>query len=70
MTFQEIILTLQNYWAAQKCVIGQPYDVEKGAGTMNPANQLFQPTSTPTQVGDENKNTQPKLEKWQQPLSP
>ena len=39
-------------------------------GTMNPANQLFQPTSPPTQVGDENKNTQPKLEKWQQPLSP
>ena len=40
MTFQEIILTLQNYWAAQKCVIGQPYDVEKGAGTMNPSTFL------------------------------
>ena len=36
MNFQEIILTLQNYWAEQNCLIVQPYDVEKGAGTMNP----------------------------------
>ncbi|MBE3553932.1 MAG: glycine--tRNA ligase subunit alpha [Thermicanus sp.] len=36
MNFQEIILTLQDYWAKQGCVIVQPYDVEKGAGTMNP----------------------------------
>lgn len=40
MTFQEIILTLQNYWAKQNCIIQQPYDVEKGAGTMNPATFL------------------------------
>ncbi len=36
MTFQEIIISLQNYWAQQNCVIAQPYDVEKGAGTMSP----------------------------------
>ncbi|MBO8171386.1 MAG: glycine--tRNA ligase subunit alpha [Bacillaceae bacterium] len=36
MNFQQLILTLQNFWAEQKCIIGQPYDVEKGAGTMNP----------------------------------
>ncbi len=36
MNFQQMILTLQNFWAEQKCVIMQPYDVEKGAGTMNP----------------------------------
>ena len=36
MTFQEIILNLQNYWAKQNCIIAQPYDVEKGAGTMSP----------------------------------
>ncbi|MEA4960329.1 glycine--tRNA ligase subunit alpha [Lutispora sp.] len=36
MTFQEIILTLQNYWAKHNCIIAQPYDVEKGAGTMSP----------------------------------
>lgn len=40
MTFQDIILTLQNFWAGQKCIIQQPYDVEKGAGTMNPATFL------------------------------
>ncbi|MDF2875891.1 MAG: glyQ, partial [Sporomusa sp.] len=40
MTFQEIILTLQNFWAEQNCIIQQPYDVEKGAGTMNPATFL------------------------------
>jgi len=36
LTFQEIILTLQNFWAKQNCLIVQPYDVEKGAGTLNP----------------------------------
>ncbi len=36
VNFQEIILTLQTFWAGQKCILGQPYDVEKGAGTMNP----------------------------------
>jgi len=40
LTFQEIILTLQNFWAKQNCVLMQPYDVEKGAGTMNPATFL------------------------------
>ncbi len=36
MTFQEIILNLQNYWAEKNCIIAQPYDVEVGAGTMSP----------------------------------
>jgi glycyl-tRNA synthetase alpha chain len=36
MTFQDIILRLQNFWAKQDCLIVQPYDVEKGAGTLNP----------------------------------
>lgn len=40
MTFQEIILTLQQYWSEQGCIIQQPYDLEKGAGTMNPATFL------------------------------
>lgn len=35
--FQEIILTLQRFWADRGCLLAQPYDVEKGAGTMNPA---------------------------------
>jgi glycyl-tRNA synthetase alpha chain len=40
MTFQEIILKLQNYWADYGCVLWQPYDMEKGAGTFNPATFL------------------------------
>ncbi|HHT9117697.1 MAG TPA: glycine--tRNA ligase subunit alpha [Candidatus Hypogeohydataceae bacterium YC38] len=40
MTFQEIILRLQNYWAERGCLIMQPYDMEVGAGTFNPATFL------------------------------
>lgn len=36
LTFQEIILTLQNYWSDQGCLLLQAYDTEKGAGTMSP----------------------------------
>jgi len=40
MKFQDIILTLNKFWGEQGCIIAQPYDVEKGAGTMNPATFL------------------------------
>ena len=40
MNFQELILTLNKFWAEQNCIIQQPYDIEKGAGTMNPATFL------------------------------
>lgn len=40
MTFQNLILSLQNFWAEQGCIIQQPYDIEKGAGTFNPATFL------------------------------
>ncbi len=40
MSFQQIILTLQNFWAERGCVILQPYDVEMGAGTFHPATAL------------------------------
>ncbi|HEY1855708.1 glycine--tRNA ligase subunit alpha [Acidocella sp.] len=39
-SFQDIILTLHNFWARQGCVILQPYDVEMGAGTFHPATTL------------------------------
>lgn len=39
-SFQGLILTLQEYWAAQGCVILQPYDKEMGAGTFHPATTL------------------------------
>lgn len=35
-TMQDIILTLQNYWAKEGCLLLQSYDTEKGAGTMSP----------------------------------
>ena len=37
LTFQQIIAELSRFWADQGCIIQQPYDMEKGAGTMNPA---------------------------------
>ena len=40
MNFQEMILTLNKFWGEHGCVILQPYDIEKGAGTMNPATFL------------------------------
>ena len=39
-SFQEIILRLQTYWAAQGCAVLQPYDMEVGAGTFHPATTL------------------------------
>jgi glycyl-tRNA synthetase alpha chain len=39
-TFQDLILTLQTYWAAQGCLILQPYDDHMGAGTFHPATTL------------------------------
>ncbi len=40
MTFQELLMTLQRFWAERGCVIQQPYDIEVGAGTFNPATLL------------------------------
>ena len=36
LSVQEIILTSQNYWSNQGCLLLQAYDTEKGAGTMSP----------------------------------
>lgn len=40
ITFQELILRLQNFWNKQGCIIEQPYDMEVGAGTFHPATFL------------------------------
>jgi len=40
MDFQGIIFNLQKFWGEQGCIIQQPYDTEKGAGTMNPTTFL------------------------------
>jgi len=37
LTFQDVILKLHHYWSEKVgCVLGQPYDMQKGAGTLNP----------------------------------
>jgi glycyl-tRNA synthetase alpha chain len=40
MNFQDVILSLQKYWAKKGCVLLQPYDIEVGAGTFHPATLL------------------------------
>lgn len=40
LDFQQIILRLLNYWQEQGCLVQQPYNVQVGAGTMNPATVL------------------------------
>jgi glycyl-tRNA synthetase alpha chain len=36
LTFQDLLLKLEGYWAHRDCVLQQPYDIEVGAGTMHP----------------------------------
>jgi len=40
VTFQELIINLSKFWSDYGCIIQQPYDIEKGASTMNPATFL------------------------------
>src|SRR3546814_6311348 len=40
LSFQNLILTLHDYWSKQGCVILQPYDMRVGAGTFHPATTL------------------------------
>jgi glycyl-tRNA synthetase alpha chain len=36
LTFQDLLLKLEQYWTARDCILQQPYDIEVGAGTMHP----------------------------------
>jgi glycyl-tRNA synthetase alpha chain len=49
-SFQEIVLELQSFWSREGCAIIQPYDLEKGAGTFNPATFFGALTSAPTRA--------------------
>jgi glycyl-tRNA synthetase alpha chain len=51
MMFQDVMLTLQRYWADLGCVIQQPYDLEVGAGTMHPDTFLRVLGPEPWRVG-------------------
>ncbi len=50
LTFQDLILKLQEFWAKEGCLLIQPYDLEKGAGTFNPATFFGALGSRPTAV--------------------
>ncbi len=50
LTFQELILRLQSFWAERGCVLQQPYDIEVGAGTMAPETFLRVLGSSPYKV--------------------
>jgi len=51
LTFQELILKLQEFWAGRGCVLQQPHDVEVGAGTMSPETFLRVLGPRPHRVG-------------------
>jgi glycyl-tRNA synthetase len=51
LDFQSIIMTLQDFWAKQGCLIWQPYYTQVGAGTMNPATALRVLGPEPWNVG-------------------
>jgi len=41
LDFQSLLLALQTYWADRGCALLQGYDLEVGAGAMNPATFLL-----------------------------
>jgi len=47
ITFSELLLKLQNFWASHGCIILQPYDIPSGAGTFHPATFLRSLDSKP-----------------------
>lgn len=51
LTLQDVILKLQNFWSEQGCVIWQPYNIQVGAGTNNPATLLRVLGPEPWRVG-------------------
>lgn len=58
--FQDIIMTLQRFWAEQGCAILQPYDMEVGAGTFHPATTLRALGSEPWNVAYVQPSRRPK----------
>jgi glycyl-tRNA synthetase len=51
MTFQDVILTLHRFWGEQGCLIWNPYNIQVGAGTGNPATLLRVLGPEPWRVG-------------------
>jgi glycyl-tRNA synthetase alpha chain len=57
---QDVILKLQEYWGKKGCMIGNPYDVEKGAGTMSPLTFLRALGPEPWNIGYVEPSRRPK----------
>jgi glycyl-tRNA synthetase len=51
ITFQQAVMRLHEFWAAQGCVLWNPYNIQVGAGTMNPATILYVLGPEPWNVG-------------------
>ncbi len=60
LSFQQIIFSLQKFWAENGCIIRQPYDVEMGAGTFHPATFFGSLSSKPTKVAYVQPSRRPK----------
>lgn len=60
MNFQDIILSLQNYWGKEGCDLIQPYDMEMGAGTFHPATFFGALGEKPTRVAYPQPSRRPK----------
>ncbi len=50
MNFQDIVLALKEFWSQKGCLLIEPYDVEKGAATFNPATFFGAISSSPVQI--------------------
>jgi glycyl-tRNA synthetase alpha chain len=50
LSFQNLLLTLEEYWTSRDCILQQPYDMEVGAGTMHPETFLRVLGSEPYRV--------------------
>lgn len=50
MYFQTLIKRLEDYWSDKGCILTQPYDIEMGAGTFNPATFLYSLMDRPISV--------------------
>jgi glycyl-tRNA synthetase alpha chain len=60
LSFQDVIIVLQEFWAKKGCLIVQPYDIEKGAGTFNPNTFLRSLGPEPWKVGYVEPSRRPK----------
>ena len=58
MNFQDVILNLEQFWGSRGCVIHQPYDIEVGAGTFNPAT-FFRVLGPEPEAGRQRANSTP-----------